>query len=170
MSGTADLSEKENALQNLLASQQTVLLSTASATGDPDLSYAPFVRDGAGCFYIIISELAVHTANLSANPRAALMFIRPESETQNLYARERAVFQCQAQVVLLHDERYRVQLTALQNRFGEIVDVLRTLADFHLFALMPKSGSYVAGFGQAYTINPVDGTLSVLIKKHGRTG
>ena len=32
----------------LIASQQTLTLSTASANGVPDISYAPFVRDHSG--------------------------------------------------------------------------------------------------------------------------
>ena len=56
MNETADLTKKAKALQELLASQQTLLLSTASITGIPDISYAPFVRGEAGCFQIFISR------------------------------------------------------------------------------------------------------------------
>ena len=50
------LAKRATALQNLLTSQQTLLLSTASVTGIPDISYALFVRDEAGCFYIFIND------------------------------------------------------------------------------------------------------------------
>lgn len=66
------LSKKTNALQELLASQQTLLLSTASVTGIPDLSYAPFVWDEAGCLYVFISELAVHTDNLYQSQKVVI--------------------------------------------------------------------------------------------------
>lgn len=165
MNDTNDLNKRVKALQELLASQQTLLLATASVKGIPDLSYAPFVRDEAGCFYIFISELAAHTDNLFANPQASVMFIRPESESNNLFARERAVFDCSVKEIERNDDCYSTQLMALQNKFGEIVGVLRSLSDFHLFALTPISGRYVAGFGQAYTINVRDGTLSPLRKK-----
>ena len=97
MNETDNLTERAIDLQELLATQQTLLLSTASANCVPDLSYAPFVRDQAGCFYIFVSELAGHTANLLNNPQASVMFIRQESETRNLFARERAVFNCTCQ-------------------------------------------------------------------------
>lgn len=167
MKTTVDLSEKENALHNLLVSQETLLLSTASINGEPDLGYAPFVRDQTGCFYVFISELAAHTANLFANPRTTVMFIRPESESRNLFARERALFQCAVREVDRDDDNYLTQLNALQTKFGEVVAVLRALSDFHLFALSPETGKYVAGFGQAYTVNLPHGTLKPLIKKHG---
>jgi heme iron utilization protein len=167
MNDSESLINRAKTLQELLASQQTLLLSTASVTGVPDLSYAPFVRDEAGCFYIFISELAAHTANLLNNPQASIMFIRPESETPNLFARERAIFNCKVREIGRSEQIYTAQLKALQDQFGEVVHLLRSLSDFHLFALCPESGQYVAGFGQAYTINIKDGTLSPLNKKHG---
>ena len=160
MNDTENLTDKANALQELLASQQTLLLSTVSVSGLPDLSYAPFVRDQAGCFYIFVSELAAHTANLLANPKASAMLIRPESESSNLFARERAVFICKPREIGRNEQLYSTQLKAMQAQFGEIVNLLRSLSDFHLFALCPESGRYVAGFGQAYTINVTDGSVS----------
>ena len=143
----------------LIASQQTLLLSTASAFGVPDISYAPFVRDHAGLFYIFVSEIAGHTANLLTNPQASLLFIRPESECRNLFARERAVLSCSVKEIRREDEIFIARLQALQDEFGEVVNVLRSLSDFHLFALRPESGRFVIGFGRAFTINMNDGTL-----------
>ncbi len=157
MDETENLTVRANALQELLASQQTLLLATGSISGAPDLSYAPFVRDQAGCLYIFVSELAAHTANLLANSKASVMFIRPESESDNLFARERAVFNCKAREISHHEEIHASQLTALQDKFGEVVSLLRSLSDFHLFALCPESGRYVAGFAQAYTVDVKDG-------------
>lgn len=166
MNDIETLSEQAKSLQQLLASQQTVLLSTASESGIPDLSVAPVVRDQAGCFYIFISELATHTANLLNNPKASLMFIRPESESNNLFARERAVFNCKAREIGRDEPMYATQLKAFQDKFGEIVSVLNTLTDFHLFALCPESGRYIMGFGQAYMIDVKDGEVYPLTKKN----
>lgn len=166
MNDTELLAKRTKDLQELLGSQQTLLLATASINGVPDMSYAPFIRDETGCFYILISELAAHTPNLFANPQASVMFIRPESESNNLFARERAIFDCTVTEINRDDKSYPVQLKALQGQFGEIVNVLSSLPDFHLFALSPINGRYVAGFGQAYKVNTTDGTLSPLVKKH----
>ncbi|MDD5410668.1 MAG: pyridoxamine 5'-phosphate oxidase family protein [Methylobacter sp.] len=165
MNETDNLTERAIDLQELLATQQTLLLSTASASCVPDVSYAPFVRDQAGCFYIFVSELATHTANLLNNPQASVMFIRQESEARNLFARERAVFNCTVKELKPDETTYTTQLLALQDKFGEVVSLLRSLTDFHLFALCPESGRYVAGFGQAYTINVKDGTLLPFTRK-----
>ncbi|MEI6068008.1 MAG: pyridoxamine 5'-phosphate oxidase family protein [Methylococcaceae bacterium] len=145
--------------QELLASQQTLLLSTASVTGAPDVSYAPFVRDQAGVFYIFVSEMACHTGNLLNNPLASILFIRQEAESRNLFARERAILNCRVKETFRDDAGYTDRLQDLQDKFGEVVGVLRALSDFHLFALQPENGRYVAGFGRAFTINVNDGTL-----------
>jgi len=144
----------------LILSQQTFSLSTASANGVPDISYTPFVRDRTGLFYIFVSELASHTANLLNNPRASIMIIRPESESPNLFARERAVFCCNVKEIRPNAEIYTTRLNMLQDKFGEVVSLLRSLSDFHLFELQPQSGRYVVGFGRAFTIDVKDGSLS----------
>jgi heme oxygenase (biliverdin-IX-beta and delta-forming) len=37
--------------------------------------------------------------------------------------------------------------------FGEIVSLLRQLPDFHLFALTPTQGQFIAGFGKAFVVD-----------------
>lgn len=155
--------------QALIASQQTLLLSTASASGVPDISYAPFVRDHAGVFYIYVSEMACHTANLLNNPQASILFIRPESESRNLFARERAVLSCSVQEINRDDVVYPDRIQALQDKFGEVVSVLRSLPDFHLFALRPENGRYIVGFGRAFTINVIDGSMLHINPENGKT-
>jgi heme iron utilization protein len=154
-----ELEEITRHYHELIVSQQTLLLSTASTNSVPDISYAPFVRDQAGLFYIYVSDMARHTAYLLTNPQASAMFIRPESASANLFARERAVLSCSVKEISRDDEIYDGRIQALQDKFGEVVSVLRSLSDFHLFALRPESGRYVIGFGRAFTINVADGTL-----------
>jgi heme iron utilization protein len=69
-----ELEDMSKRYHELMESEQTLLLSTASTKGVPDISYAPFVRDNAGIFYIYVSELAGHTVNLLNNPLASLLF------------------------------------------------------------------------------------------------
>ena len=156
---TPDLTSIAGDCQKLIASQQTLLLSTASEQYLAQISYAPYVRDQQGLLYIYVSELAAHTRNLLQKKPVSIMFIRPESESRNLFARERAVFSCTVSEVPRDDDHYPIQLQALQEKFGDVINVLRSLADFHLFTLSPQSGQYVIGFGQAYNINTKDGTL-----------
>lgn len=167
MDNADKLIEKAHSLQNLLSSQQTLLMSTVSDGGVPNMSYAPFVRDQSGCFYIFISDLADHTSKLRANNQASIMFVRPEAESGNLFARERAVFTCTVKELKPNDACYQDRLNALEEKIGEAVSLLRSLSDFHLFVLRPESGRYVVGFGQACLINVNDCSVSPLNKKHG---
>lgn len=154
-----ELEDFTKSYQVLMASQQTLLLSTASVSGIPDISYAPFVRDPVGVFYIYISEMACHTAHLMANPHASILFIRSESETANLFARERVVLNCRVEEISRDEIIYSDSLDAMHTKFGEVVNVLRSLSDFHLFALRPETGRYVVGFGRAFKIDVNDGSL-----------
>lgn len=163
-----ELEDMGRGYRELMASQQTLLLSTASANGVPDLSYAPFVRDHAGAFYIFVSEMAGHTANLLNNPQASILFIRPESDSRNLFARERAVLSCSVREISRENAIYPERIQALQDKFGEVVGILRSLSDFHLFALHPEKGRYIVGFGRAFTINMIDGTLLPINSETGK--
>ena len=156
---TQELKDINQRYHKLLTSQQTLMLSTASSCGTPDISYAPFIRNDLGVFYIFVSEMARHTNNLLTNPQASILFIRPEAECNNLFARERAVLKCSVKEIPKDDKTYTPQLDALQNHFGEVVALLRSLSDFHLFALEPQEGRYIIGFGRAYNINLNDDTL-----------
>ncbi len=161
---TQDLETLAKNCQALISSQQTLLISTASINSQPDISYAPFVQDQAGAFYIYVSELASHTANLLQNPRASILFIRSETESQNLFARERVVMTCDVIEIPRTNQIYPVLLDALQAKFGDTVSLLQSLPDFHLFALRPISGRYVVGFGRAFNIDVNTGSLSHLQK------
>ena len=156
---STDLRQAEADLQALIDSHQTLLLSTVTATGQPAISYAPYVRDASGRFYIFISDLAEHTGNLQQQGSAAILFVRPEAETRNPFARERVILQCRAGEVPETDTNHAAMLSRLEQRFGDTVALLRRLPDFHLFVLTPQSGRYVAGFGKAYDLELPAGTL-----------
>jgi len=143
---------KEN-YQQLIQSQQTLLLSTVTEQGKPESSYAPYVRDEAGVFYIYVSELASHTKNMLQNQQASILFIQPEKECKNLFARERVIFDCSINEVQREDECYYKQMLIMKEQLGETVELLQSLPDFHLLALTPVNGKYIAGFGKAFSID-----------------
>lgn len=156
---TEDLMQRQQDANSLCEQQKSLMLSTLTQGAEPCASYAPFYRDEAGVFYLYVSELAVHAQNLLSHPAAGVMIIRDEAETRNMFARERLVFQCRVERIDRVDQRYEDVLDQLAARQGETVTLLRTLADFHLFALTPTSGSYVVGFGKAFEIDVASGRL-----------
>ncbi len=145
--------------QQLIQSQQTLILSTVTEQGKPESSYAPYVRDEQGIFYIYVSELASHTQNMLKTAAASILFIQPEKQCKNLFARERVVFDCSINEVQKQDECYYKQMLIMKEKLGETVELLQSLPDFHLLALTPINGKYIAGFGKAFSINMETGSL-----------
>jgi putative heme iron utilization protein len=139
-------------LGQLLGGVKTLQLATLDAAGEPAISYAPFVQDDAGNFYIFVSGLASHTQEILRHPQVAVLLMEDEQEARQLFARTRATYRCEAQVVARDDALFPLMLDALENRFGNVVSLLRGLGDFVLFRLQPQSGRFVMGFGQAFVL------------------
>ena len=136
----------------LLAGVRTLHLATVSAAGEPEASYAPFVRAGDGAFHVCVSELSRHTAHLAATGRASVLLIEDESAAVQLFARRRLVFDCSAGPVDRDTPRWRTVMDLFEHKFGEVARLIRPLRDFRLFALTPRRGTFVRGFGQAFRI------------------
>ena len=144
--------------QTLISDSQSLMLATSSEQGVAEISYAPFLHV-ENTYYIYVSRLARHTGNMLVRRQASIMFIEPEATARNAFARRRVVFDCVVSEVDKQQTAYEPLLDKLQSRFGETVAVLRSLADFHLLALTPLRGQYVAGFGKAFPINIDNGEL-----------
>ncbi|OQW72951.1 MAG: pyridoxamine 5-phosphate oxidase [Proteobacteria bacterium ST_bin11] len=146
----------ETDYRNLIANSQSLIIASSSEQGVAEASYAPFL-EYEHTYYIYVSQLARHTGNMLRHCQASIMFIEPETESVNPFARRRLVFECRVGEIDKLDSDYEQLLERLQSRFGETVAVLRSLADFHLLALTPLRGQYVAGFGKAFSINVENG-------------
>lgn len=142
----------EVVLQNLFDSVQTLQLASITPEGLPNISYAPYVQDDDGHFYIFISQLAAHTQDLLGNPSVAAMLVEDEQTTRQMFARTRLVYHCKVEQVPNVESAYNENLDRLEEKFGNIIELLRTLPDFILFRLVPESGRFVKGFGQAYEL------------------
>lgn len=150
------LTEAERLLQAFPSTVESLMLATLTPDGLPHASHAPFVRDDDGNFYVLVSGLSAHTGHLLANPAVAILLIEDESQARQAYARKRLGFDCHAETVATDDPVRAPLLRRFRERFGEIIDVLTGLPDFVLFRLVPQSGSFVLGFGQAYRIEAPD--------------
>ncbi|HSH87004.1 MAG TPA: pyridoxamine 5'-phosphate oxidase family protein [Methylophilus sp.] len=134
---------------------QTVQLASVNAQGVPEASYAAFVeRDNK--FYIYVSELATHCANLRETGLCSAMFIESEKDAGHLFARKRLVFKCTAQGVDRNSAKFNEVMALFYEKFGQFMDAIGKLTDFHMMELTPSHGSYVAGFARAYHLNGQD--------------
>lgn len=145
----------EEVLQHLLQSIHTIQISSLTTDNLPNISYAPYVRDESGAYYIYISQLASHTKDLLDNPVVAIMLTEDEQDTRQIFARTRVTYQCHVEVVLPSEQSYSILLDQFAASFGGVIDVLRELPDFILFRLLPDNGRFVKGFGQAFELEGV---------------
>ena len=155
MPGSDDLQQVRQACRDFPARFQSLQLATVSADGQPEASYAPFVAD-RGCYYVYLSDLARHGANLRATSRASVLFIEGEEQAKHPFARERLTLRCEATECPRGCERFESVLDLFEQRFGKFVQMVRPLGDFRLFELRPVAGSYVAGFARAYVLDGDD--------------
>ncbi len=138
------------------AAFRSLLLATSTRDGSPEASYAPYVTDQAGNLYVYVSALSRHTRNLQENPNVGLLFIEDEHVAKNIFARRRLTYVCRAERVEREGAEWTAVFALFTERFGGIMDLLRGLADFQLFRLMPRRGTYVRGFGEAFSFHGSD--------------
>lgn len=130
----------------------SAVLATVNTEAVPEASYAP-VLQLEHRFYIYVSELAKHTQNLLDSRKASLLFIESEKDAHHLFARKRLTLRTLAQPVQRHSDQWHTIMDRMESKFGDIIQMLKTLEDFHLFELTPESANYVRGFAQAYTLS-----------------
>ena len=145
----AELAEK----LSLLHQQKTLTIASINADGSQLISYAPFVEKETD-FYIFISYLAEHTPNLIERPQASIMLTADESQTSNLFVKNRVRYEVKGKVIGREEVLFDEVLIELEQRQGKMVCLLRTLGDFYLICLEPVVGSLVVGAGAAYRFKP----------------
>ena len=138
-------------IKTLVSSFKTVLMATSTEDGVPEISYSPYVICD-GLLHVLLSDLSVHTGNLKSNPRASLLFIESEQDAEKLHARKRITFKVSVEQVARDSDHWRRAFDAMQERFGEIIPLLESLPDFHLFAMNTDCAVLVKGFADAHTI------------------
>jgi putative heme iron utilization protein len=141
------------AYQALPRQVKSLMLSTVNADGTPHASYAPFVMDDTYQIYLLTSGLSAHTPNLLRTRRASVLIIEDESQTQQVFARQRLSYDCQVSPIDRHSDPWETQMAQFEDRFGDIIAMLRQLEDFQLFHFSPLGGRFVMGFGAAYEVD-----------------
>ncbi len=139
--------------ENFTVQFGSIILSTVDAEGFPNASYTPFVMDEKKRIYIYVSGLATHTKNISANSKVSVLFIEDEAQTKQIFARRRLSFDCEPNLLARDTPQWTEIVDKFQGKFGEIIEMLRSLPDFRIFQLTPTKGRFVIGFGAAYQIS-----------------
>ena len=145
----------------------SVILGTVNAGNEPNVTYAPYLRYGDKN-YIYISKIGVHYDNLKNNSRLELLFLEDESKAMAVTARQRVRFKARA-VFLERDEKFGKIMDAFEEKAGGTMKIMRNMTDFHLVELVFLEGSFVKGFGQAYSISESGEMEQLTSDKLGRT-
>jgi putative heme iron utilization protein len=131
---------------------RSVMMATVNQDGVPEASYAPYVTDGSGSYYVFVSGLARHTRDFQETGHVSLQFIENEEAARNPFARRRLTLLCDIAAIPRDSSVHDQMLGEFTRNFGKFVNTLRALPDFRLFRLTPRCGLYVRGFGQAFRV------------------
>lgn len=152
----ADLHRVTELYQEFPDKFRSIILSTVSANGAPQASYAPFLIDGDKTLYIYVSGLSAHTTNLKQTSRASVLFIEDEAETKEIFARRRLTYECTATPLPRDTTQWQTLIDRFEQRFGQVIGLMKGLPDFQIFQLQPQAGQFVIGFGAAYRVSTED--------------
>jgi heme iron utilization protein len=136
---------------DLLVRARVATLATVDG-GAPVVSMAPYAMDGTDLvFFILVSRLAAHTANMQVDSRVAMLVTEPEP-TANAHATPRLSLRGNATAL---DATGAMHATAKQRYCARFPDMtgLFELGDFGLFAIRPTTLRMVTGFAQAGSID-----------------
>lgn len=134
---------------NLIAQGRSVMLSTLNTEGITQCSYAPVVHTSPTEFFILISDLASHTAYIKSAARVGILFIEDEKTCENIFRRRRASLSCDVIAIDRSSTTFKLISQSFRSRHGDTVDIILKLADFHLFKLTAYRIRLITGFGQA---------------------
>ncbi len=146
-----DLESAYHEYQHLPLQFDSLLMATVNDSCIPNASYAVYIK-AQGDYYVFISELATHTENIIKNRQVSALFIENEEQAQHLFARQRVTLFCDASEVERGSDNFHYIMKLFSQKFGKFMGLLEAKQDFHLFCLHPIKGSYVAGFGRAFSI------------------
>ncbi|MBI5137648.1 MAG: pyridoxamine 5'-phosphate oxidase family protein [Nitrospirae bacterium] len=146
--------DRLSTLRALLSGVRTASLSTLDR-GAPFGSMVPFAWDPAGRALIHVSALARHTRHLEADPRVALLVTETDGPGKNPLALQRACLTGTMRKVARGTPAYEAAKALYVARFPGSAMVFQ-LPDFTFYTLAPEAIHLVAGFGQAFAIDPAE--------------
>ena len=137
--------------RTLLAAARTGTLATLSVDGGfPFGSLVSFAVDDAGRPLLCLSDLAEHSRNLAADPRASLMAVQVGEGDPLDLARVTVL----GPVVALRDAARDAAAGVYRGRFPDAFHA--AFADFRFYRLDVASVRYVGGFGRMSWVSADD--------------
>lgn len=134
------------AARAVIAAAATGALATLGRDGSPFASLVTMAHDADGAPLILLSDLAEHTRNLTADARASLLVVAPGGESGNPLAGTRVSL---VGTIARHDDEdaRRIFLARRPEAARSA-----TFADFRLYRMAIRRAHLVAGFGRIVDI------------------
>ncbi len=147
---------QEKTLADLIRAQRYAAIGTLRE-GAPFVSMILYAASpDFQAFYTLISKLAHHTQDIQKDPRVSLMLIESgnnvSADPQQL---ARVSINGEAIPVSPDDPEYESIQSLYIEKHPQAAFNL-TLKDFTFYRIVPRHARYVAGFAQAFNLNPDD--------------
>ena len=145
--------KSELILARLIRSTRVAALGTLH-DGEPNLAMVAYAfAEDFLAFYIHVSRLGKHTADLENDPRLSLLITETDDRRADPQTLARLSIRGVAEVLPRTDSGYTQVRQIYLERFPE-AEQLFSLGDFNLWRIAPKGGRFVAGFGRAFNLVP----------------
>lgn len=143
----------EQTLARILHETRIAALGTLH-NGEPNLAMVALaLEDDFSAFYIHVSRLGKHTADMEKDPHVSLLLIETDDQRPDPQTLARVSIQGTASLLPRSGPDYERVREIYLGRFPE-AEPLFGLGDFNLWKITPKAGRFVAGFGRAFNLVP----------------
>lgn len=144
--------DSKKILIHLIESSKIASLGTSS-NNQPFISMVAYsVNEKFSEFYILISQLAKHSKNITDNKKISLMICQPETEADNPQTLARVSVTGIAQLIERNSEEYNSAKNSylIKNTNAEMYF---RLGDFQLYKLRINKAKFVAGFAKTFNLS-----------------
>jgi putative heme iron utilization protein len=109
------------------------------------------VEADLGAFWLHLSQLAIHTRDITSDPRVGLMIAENDSGADDPQTLARLSIQGTAEAVAADNPEYDVARALYLSRFPAASSSF-ALGDFSLYRIVPSRGRYIGGFGEIHNV------------------
>ncbi len=146
-------STSEQMLAHLIRETRVAALGTLH-DGEPNLAMIAYAfAEDFSAFYIHVSRLGKHTADMENHPHVSLLITEADDRRADPQTLARVSIRGTAEMLPRTDSGYAQVKSIYLERFPE-AEQLFSLGDFNLWKITPKGGRYVAGFARAFNLVP----------------
>jgi putative heme iron utilization protein len=143
----------EQTLARLIRETRIAALGTLH-DGEPNLAMVAYsFAEDFSAFYIHVSRLGKHTADMENDPRVSLLITETDDRRTDPQTLARVSIRGMAEILPRTDPGYAQVKQNYLERFPE-AEQLFSLGDFNFWKITPRGGRHVAGFGRAFNLVP----------------